>query len=547
MKTKWVSSLSKVFCDQPPQEDSICRGSMMKNERYSFQLAVQSEVCRSVRVRVESPLADAIRVYRVDAVRARTTGKDTLDDDVLRGAQPGLYPDVLSPLETCPDGAQWQLTGEWQSLWLAVKGRQPLQAGDYPVVVSLTGRDGTAVQETFSLHVVDALLPEQTLIHTEWFHADCIASLHHVPVFSEEHWALMERYMLNAVEYGINMIYLPVITPALDTAVHGERMTVQLADISLDGGTYTFGFERMIRYIEMARRCGIRYLEVAHLFSQWGAAYSPKIIVNVRGKGPVRLFGWDVAADSPEYQAFLAQYLPALKQQLRQLGVLENCWFHLSDEPCADNIQSYAQAAQMVAPYLKDCNTMDALSDYSFYEQGLVRNPIPGTDHAQTFADHGVDPLWVYFCCGQTRGVCNRFVCMPSYRSRAFGYQLFRYHVRGFLHWGFNFWYSLQSVVPIDPYGFEEPGWDTFPTGDNCIVYPGRDGPVSSLRQLVFAEALQDMRAMELLAGLTSRAEAVAFVERFTGKTIRFTEYPKSAEMLLSLREAINREIESRI
>ena len=45
-----------------------------------------------------------------------------------------------------------------------------------------------------------------------------------------------------------------------------------------------------------------------------------------------------------------------------------------------------------------------------------------------------------------------------------------------------------------------------FPSGDAFMVYPGPNGtPWSSIRQLVFAEALNDLRAFRLLESLTSR------------------------------------------
>lgn len=68
---------------------------------------------------------------------------------------------------------------------------------------------------------------------------------------------------------GINVLLTPVFTPPLDTAVGGERPTVQLVDITLENGNYTFGFDRLKRFCRMAKRCGIKELEIAHLFTQW--------------------------------------------------------------------------------------------------------------------------------------------------------------------------------------------------------------------------------------------------------------------------------------
>ena len=63
-----------------------------------------------------------------------------------------------------------------------------------------------------NLNVLDKVLSEQTLIHTEWFHADCLADYYHIPVFSEKHWEIMEAQIaLAGKELGINMLLTPIL------------------------------------------------------------------------------------------------------------------------------------------------------------------------------------------------------------------------------------------------------------------------------------------------------------------------------------------------
>ena len=91
---------------------------------------------------------------------------------------------------------------------------------------------GLAFTCRFTLCVGRARLPAQTLLHTEWFHADCLASYYGVAPLSEEHWRILENFIRAAgEEHGINMLLTPVFTPPLDTAVNGERLTVQLVDV----------------------------------------------------------------------------------------------------------------------------------------------------------------------------------------------------------------------------------------------------------------------------------------------------------------------------
>ncbi len=103
-------------------------------------------------------------------------------------------------------------------------------------------------------------------------------TVHNVPVWSERHWEVIENFAKVAVKNGINMLLTPVFTPPLDTAVGGERLTTQLVGIKKSGNRYTFNWKLLDRWIEMCNRIGVKYFEISHLFSQWGATHAPKIM-----------------------------------------------------------------------------------------------------------------------------------------------------------------------------------------------------------------------------------------------------------------------------
>ena len=160
------------------------------------------------------------------------------------------------------------------------------------------------------IEIIGAALPEQELRVTQWFHCDCLASYYNVPVFSERHWEIIENFVRTAVSNGINMLLTPIFTPPLDTYIGGERPTVQLTGVRLTDSGYEFDFSRLDRWIDMCDRCGVKYLEISHLFTQWGAAHAPKIVADTPD-GERRIFGWDTAAAGEEYTTFLRAILTA--------------------------------------------------------------------------------------------------------------------------------------------------------------------------------------------------------------------------------------------
>lgn len=540
VEIRLISALEKVFWDEELRAPSYTAGSALRGERFSFQAACRLTGEENLRVAatVSAPSPTQVQLREVGQVPVFHPAMREHDGDYLRTA-PGLFPDPLYPHR----GELSLAHGQWRCLWLTVEIPADAPAGDTPIVLRLYRTDNPEeqlAQAVFHLEVIGAVLPEQTLIHTEWFHADCLASYYRVPVFSEQHWSLLRAYMENAARYGVNLLLTPVFTPPLDTEVGKERPTVQLVEVTRTGDAYAFGFSRLDRYMTMAEGCGIPCFEISHLFTQWGATAAPKIMGTADGEYG-RLFGWDTDAGSEEYGAFLRAFLRALKAHLREKGRLERCWFHLSDEPSLAMLDSYRRAWECVQEELADCRVMDALSDYAFFEQGLVRHPIPSNDHVDTFIEHGVEHLWTYYCCGQGVDVSNRFIAMPSCRNRILGWQLYAHRIEGFLQWGFNFWYSQLSRRLIHP--FQETGsLDAFPAGDAFLVYPGEDGtPIPSLREEVFYDALQDMRALQLLESLTSRRETEALINRHGRLTFR--SYPRDPEILLGMREEVNRRI----
>lgn len=255
-----------------------------------------------------------------------------------------------------------------------------------------------------------------------------------------------------------------------------------------------------------------------------------------------QIFGWDTEAAGADYRCFLNQFLPALVGFIKEKGMENFSYFHVSDEPNENHLESYGSASGIINKHLKDFSVIDALSAYEFYEKGWVKNPIPPTNHIDAFLEHNVPDLWTYYCCGQYKKVSNRFINMPSARNRIIGMQLYKMNIAGFLQWGYNFWYSQSSRYPIDPFRVADAGF-AYPAGDAFIVYPGEEGPLESIRLEVFNEALQDMRALKLLEEIAGREVVLEILGQGLDAPITFSAYPKDAEWLLRKREDINQRI----
>lgn len=544
MKTVLLSSLAKVFPECEPNYSEITKLSVLKNEGFSFQIAFMTEVEaeQNVKISVRGAFEGGTEAYLVKSIPAGKTSYDDSDVYYLNKKRKS-YPDLLSPIE---NNEVLSLRDTWSSVWVKVFPKSVTKAGINKINVTLKAGK-SEMKKTLTVEVIDALLPEQTLLHTNWFHNDCLCTWYKVKPFTPLYWDIAENYIRNAVNHGVNMILTPIFTPPLDTEIGGERPTIQLVDVvRTDKDTYSFDFLNFRRYIKLCLDCGVKAFEISHLFTQWGALAAPKIVASVDGEEKT-IFGWDTKAGGKAYVTFLTAFAGEFNKEVESLGIKDKCWLHVSDEPSLHQIGSYRRAAKILKELFPGYHTFDALSDFDFYKKGLIKTPVPNVNEADVFYGK-VEDFWTYYCCGQHKDfVPNRFFAMPSLRNRILGFLLYCYKAKGFLQWGYNFWYSQYSKSEINPFKVTDAG-GAFPSGDAFVVYPGEDRkPLNSLRFEVFAEGLQDLRALQLLESLSTRRYAKEVLLRDLDVPLSMNEYPHSTKWFFNKREEINDEIKQLI
>lgn len=532
------SSLEKIFPNEPLPENTLPALSVLKNEKADFQIAFSVQKGDTVSFSAGGELSAYLRFFTVRLIPAGLNAPKKSDDYFI-SKNKAEYPELLWPIAN-------EFTAEYDgvnTVWCEIVPSPLLPAGEHTIDFQIQVSENAPMHCSIDITVIDAELPKQELIYTNWFHSDCLMEYYKIPVFSEKYWRVTESFLKRANEYGMNCVLTPLFTPPLDTQVGKERPTVQLVDVKATGkNQYTFGFEKLDRWLSMCDRCGIEYYEMSHLFTQWGAKHAPKIIADVNGETK-QIFGWKTRAAGKEYSAFLHQFSAALIEYIDRKGIREKCLFHVSDEPSGLMIFSYKKASRIVHECFKGFKIIDALSDYRVFKMGLIELPVPANDHIKPFIGK-VKELWTYYCCVQAdHYVSNRFFSMPSARTRVLGLQLYKFDVRGFLHWGYNFYFSQYSKGLIDPYKVTDAG-GSFSSGDSFVVYPGENGePLDSLRLHVFYNGLEDMLALKLLESKIGKEKTDAILEEGLEKPLTFRDYPHSAEWLLKTRERINRAI----
>lgn len=540
-KAECCGSLEKVFAEGGVKNPRS-RGSMLTNERYSFQAVFLSRWALQTECRLEilSDLKDRISFRVVEY--AGGTYNLPADHDVnyiFRANAAKSYPDILKPFTPVDLCLRPNL---WTSVWITVDGGS---AGEHAIGILLTDVEGKELCRCeYILDIVDARLPECDIPITQWIHIDSICAYHRVKPFTEEFYEVFGRYLRTYVLHSGNTLYLPLFTPPLNTPRGEERMTVQTVGVRVTDAGYEFDFIELEKLIGFARAHGIKYFELSHLATQWGAEFCPKIMAEEKGKTK-RIFGWDTPSTGKAYKEFLAAFLPRLDDFLQKKGVSGKCFVHISDEPRREHFPVYAQLSALVRRFMKGYGILDAMSEGIFYREGATDVPVVALSGYESFVgtkEGASAEKWVYYCMEEGREyLSNRFLDMPLQRLRVLGFQLWLNGSRGFLHWGFNFYFDYNSRFLIDPHHRTDAG-GAYPSGDSFIVYPDYPSPggkvMDSVRLEVFDEAIADYRCLLLLEKKRGREFVSGLLKKngFSG----FSVYPSDGEAHLRLREKIN-------
>lgn len=362
-----------------------------------------------------------------------------------------------------------------QPIWLTVYVPKDAPSGTYRGQVRLEAEDWQAVVPII-LEVYNFTLPDDRHLRmTNWFNLNNIARAHRVDQWSEDFWAVLARYARNMAEHRQNVVLVPW----------------SLVNIYREpDGSLSFDFARFDRYVRLFMDAGVvGQLEISHVGSGekgWG---TPVVLSEVTATD--RQTGKRIRL-SPEEG--LRPLLAALENHLAEQGWLERSMIHVADEPILNNIDSWKRAAAFVREAAPRIRRIEAIETIAL--EGFLEVWVPQLSHFERWREayearrkHG--EFWYYICVNPHGSIYpNRFLDYPLSAVRVLHWINFAENLKGYLHWGWNFWGE-------NPFG---PPTDRLPPGDTHIVYPGPDGPLNSIRWEIQRESVEDFEYLHLLA-----------------------------------------------
>ncbi len=386
------------------------------------------------------------------------------------------FPERIAPFNVydClrPYDGTITLTDGCGGIYLAFRIEKNAPAGIYELTVTVG--DCTV---PVTLQVYSAVLPEETLRLSQTFHPSKVCEFHHVEQDSEEFYDLEYRYLRMLRRMHQNMLY----SCDIDYKKVGDNQ-------------FEFDFSQFIALTKRYKKAGFNAVKAPAI--GWRKDHKESTIY---------LFG-DIPAMSYEGYCFLTQYLPQLRDILRENGLLEGTIMSVSDEPDSNNETEYRALCGLIHRIAPEIRLGDAVSYCNIHGALDVWVPLNSQydkhqKEWESFRAAGGE-LWHYVCCGPREpGYINRFMDYPLLSTRYLHWGNYRHNLTGYVHWAVNCYQPGQNPFESNcPVHHNVGSTIVLPAGDTHMVYPGTDGPWMSIRLEAQRESAEEYELLRKLA-----------------------------------------------
>ena len=332
------------------------------------------------------------------------------------------------------------------------------------------------------INIYNTLIPNldsSNFFYTNWFNLSKMEEYHNLDRWSTEWYSMLDKYAKIMASGRQNCVKIP-----------GELINLKNGEIFLDE-------EKMISFVNVFLKYGFKYFESPHLLGRgknddWG---NPELITKLRNVGYYTEEGKnEIEIITKKIKNFTEKY--NLTSQWLQ---------HIADEPTSVNAKCYSDVSMQIKkiyPKIKimeATNTRESLGNAIDIWCPIINDFQENEDFFRSREKLG-EKVLVYTCLVPGGKWLNRTLDMEKIRQVYFGWGGSKYNTMGYLHWGLNQYKAdpfNQSVIK-HPSPIAGPN-NFLPAGDTHVIYPGEEGPLSSLRFEAHRIGCEDYELLEML------------------------------------------------
>lgn len=381
-----------------------------------------------------------------------------------------------------------------QPIWVTIAIPHDTKPGEYKGTFKIKGQIADtpfSLEKEIGINVYPVQLETPSLWVTNWHTTapDMMRKFNSgkdVELYSDLYWSMIEELAKKMKDCYQNVV---LISP-LEHIIFIEKE-----------GLYSFDYTHFDKMVGIFDQAGVlKMMEGGHIATRmglWDSQFGALVPEMEDGKKILNKY----LISSEKAQNFYKQFMPALMQHLREKKWGDLYAQHIADEPTSNNMKSYIEIARFVKQQCPDikiieaCHTHDLedildiwVPQLNFYKEGY--------DFYCDRQKQG-DEVWFYTCLAPQGNFTNRFIELPTIKTRLIHWLNFRYGATGYLHWGLNYWYSDDPFVETTQMNRES--GNTLPGGDGWMVYPENGKLYGSIRLEAMRDGIADYTLLKML------------------------------------------------
>jgi len=456
-----------------------------KNTTYNINLVVYSKPKSVIKLNYQSDSFDEIMFSEVlDVPVEQNTGLDSrterfkgnINPHVIRRS-PFRISEIIKPINSnlITSSSNFSLINIKIPINKNTKSEKHLI--DFIVFV-----DGQKFNLKLKIDVHDVIIPdldESNFFYTNWFNLSKMEEYHQLERWSGEWYSMLDNYA-KLMAYGRqNCVKIP-----------GELIYLKNDEVFLDE-------KRMMSFIDVFLKYGFKYFESPHLLGRgknddWG---SPELITKLRNVGYY----------SEEGKKEINEVAYKIKQFTEKYNLTEKWLQHIADEPTSVNAQCYIDVSNQIKNIHPNIQIMEATNTRESLGNSIdiwcpIINDFQENEEFFRSREKLGEKILVYTCLVPGGKWLNRTLDMEKIRQVYFGWGGSKYNTMGYLHWGLNQYKANPFEQSVIKHPSPIAGPNNFlPAGDTHIIYPGKNGPLSSIRFESHRIGCEDYEILEIL------------------------------------------------
>jgi len=456
-----------------------------KNTTYNINLVVYSKPKSVIKLNYQSDSFDEIMFSEVlDVPVEQNTGLDSrterfkgnINPHVIRRSPFRIF-EIIKPINSnlITSSSNFSLINIKIPINKNTKSEKHLI--DFIVFV-----DGQKFNLKLKIDVHDVIIPdldESNFFYTNWFNLSKMEEYHQLERWSGEWYSMLDNYA-KLMAYGRqNCVKIP-----------GELIYLKNDEVFLDE-------KRMMSFIDVFLKYGFKYFESPHLLGRgknddWG---SPELITKLRNVGYY----------SEEGKKEINEVAYKIKQFTEKYNLTEKWLQHIADEPTSVNAQCYIDVSNQIKNIHPNIQIMEATNTRESLGNSIdiwcpIINDFQENEEFFRSREKLGEKILVYTCLVPGGKWLNRTLDMEKIRQVYFGWGGSKYNTMGYLHWGLNQYKANPFEQSVIKHPSPIAGPNNFlPAGDTHIIYPGKNGPLSSIRFESHRIGCEDYEILEIL------------------------------------------------